>query len=137
MSSENVETLRRYHDLVNETGEPPLDLLHPEVEIHMFRGSPISGPYRGHDGARQWRRDTFDVIDDWRLELDEVITGDDPEVMVALQRFVGRMKHTDLAANFPLAVIVRFHDGLIVRFEGYRDRSEALEAAGLSERPTG
>jgi hypothetical protein len=54
-------------------------------------------------------------------------------VMVALQRFVGRMKHTDLPANFPLAVLVRFRDGLIVRFEGYRRRSEALEAAGLTE----
>ena len=132
-SAENVETLRRYHDLLNEAGEPPLELADPGIEIHMFRGSPISGPYRGHDGLRQWRRDTFDVIDAWRLELDEVITGDDPDVMVALQRFVGRMKHTDLAANFPLAVIVRFHDGLIVRFEGYRERSEALEAAGLSD----
>jgi ketosteroid isomerase-like protein len=131
MSAENVETLRRYHDLLNETGEPALELFDPEVEIHMFRGAPISGPYRGHAGLRQWRRDTFDVIDAWRLELDEVITGDDPDVMVALQRFVGRMKHTDLAANFPLAVVVRFHDGLIVRFEGYRERSEAFQAAGL------
>jgi uncharacterized protein len=133
MSAENVETLRRYHDGLNETGEPALELFDPEVEIHMFRGSPISGPYRGHAGLRQWRRDTFDVIDAWRLELDEVITGDDPDVMVALQRFVGRMKHTDLAANFPLAVVVRFRDGLIVRFEGYRERSEALQAAGLPE----
>jgi ketosteroid isomerase-like protein len=97
----------------------------------------ISGAYRGHDGLRHWRRDTFDVIDAWRLELDELITGDDPDVTVALQRFAGRMKHTDLAANFPLAVIVRFHDGLIFRrFEGYRERSESLEAAGLPERPT-
>jgi ketosteroid isomerase-like protein len=131
MSAANVETLRRYHDVLNETGEPPLELFDPEVEIHMFRGSPISGPYRGHAGLGEWRRDTFDVIDAWRLELDEVITGDDPNVMVALQRFVGRMKHTDLAANFPLAVVVRFHDGLIVRFEGYRERSEAFQAAGL------
>jgi ketosteroid isomerase-like protein len=136
-SAENVETLRRHHELLNETGQPPLELFHPDVEIHMFRGSPISGPYRGHEGLRQWRRDTFDVLDAWRLELDEVITGDDPDVMVACERFVGRMKHTDLAANFPLAVIVRFHDGLIVRFEGYRERSEALEAAGLRERPAG
>ena len=133
MSAANVETLRRYHDVLNETGEPPIELFDPEVEIHMFRGSPISGPYRGHAGLRQWRRDTFDVIDAWRVELDEVITGDDPNVMVALERFVGRMKHTDLAANFPLAVVVRFHDGLIVRLEGYRERSEALQAAGLPE----
>jgi ketosteroid isomerase-like protein len=128
MSAENVETLRRYHELLNEKGDPPLELFDPEVEIHMFEGSPIPGPYRGHEGLRQWRDDTFDVIEAWQLELDEVITGDDPDVLVALQRFVGRMKHTDLEANFPLAVIVRFRDGLIVRFEGYRKRSEAQEA---------
>jgi ketosteroid isomerase-like protein len=79
--------------------------------------------------VRQWRQDTFDVIQDWRLELDEVVTGDDSDVMVAMQRFVGRMQHTDLPANFPLAVVVRFSDGLIVRLEGYRERDEALEAA--------
>jgi ketosteroid isomerase-like protein len=132
MPTANVETLRRYHELLNETGEPLLDLVHPDVEIHMFRGAPITGPYRGHDGVHDWLRDTFDVIDDWRLELDEVITGDDPDVVVAMQRFVGRMKHTGLPANFPLAVVVCFRDGLIFRFQGYREREEALEAAGLS-----
>jgi ketosteroid isomerase-like protein len=132
MSAKNVETLRRYHERLNETGEPPLELFHPDVEVHMFRGSPIAGPYRGHEGLRRWRQDTFDVIQEWRLELDEVIAGDDPDVIVAMQRFVGRMQHTDLPANFPLAVVVRFRDGLIVRFEGFRERSEALEAAGLS-----
>ncbi len=73
------------------------------------------------------------MIEEWRLELDEVITGADPEVVVALQRFVGRMEHTDLPANFPLAVVVRFRDGLIVRLEGYRETNEVLEAAGLRD----
>jgi ketosteroid isomerase-like protein len=41
------------------------------------------------------------------------------------------MKHTDLPANFPLFVLVRFRDGRIASFEGFRERSEALEAAGL------
>jgi ketosteroid isomerase-like protein len=131
-SDENVQTLRRYHDLLNENREPPVELFHPEVEIYMFDGSPIPGPYHGHDGLRQWREDTFDVIEDWRLELDEVITGDDPDTVVMMERFVGRMKHTDLAANFPLAVVVNFRDGLIARFTGHRQREEALEAAGLA-----
>jgi ketosteroid isomerase-like protein len=131
MAAENVETLRRYHTLLNESGDLPVELLCPDVELQMFRGSPIPGPYHGRDGARQWHRDTFDVIDDWRLELDEVIESGDPDVLVALNRFVGRMKHTNLPANFPLAVVVRFRDGLIVRFDGYREREEALEAAGV------
>jgi ketosteroid isomerase-like protein len=131
MLADNVETLRRYHELLNETGEIATELLDPEVEMHMFRGSPIPGPYRGHDGVRRWHEDTFDVIDAWRLELDEAITGDDPDMMVAINRFVGRMKHTNLPANFPLAVVVRFRNGRIVRFDGYRERSEAVEAAGI------
>ena len=43
------------------------------------------------------------------------------------------MKHTGLEANCPLAVLVHFRDGLIVRFQGYRDRAEALAAAGLND----
>jgi hypothetical protein len=46
---DNVATLRRYHELLNETGEAPLELVDPEVEIHMFRGSPIAGPYLGRE----------------------------------------------------------------------------------------
>ena len=132
MSQENAETLRRYHELLNETGEPPLDLVHADVEVHMFEGSPIAGPYRGHDGLLRWRQETFDVIKDWRLELEDVITGDDPDVVVAMWRFVGRMRHTDLSVDFPLATVVRFRDGLIISFEGYRQREEALEAAGFA-----
>jgi ketosteroid isomerase-like protein len=131
---DNVETLRRYHELLNSTGELPLELVHPDVEVIMFRGSPISGPYHGHEGLKQWQRDAFDVIDSWQLELDDVITGDDPDVMVARMRFVGRMRHTDLSANFPLAGVVRFRDGLIVLFQGFRAMDEALEVAGLGKK---
>ena len=135
MSADNVQRLRRYYELLNETGEPALELVDPEIEIHMFEGSPIAGPYKGHDGVRQWCDDTFDVIDAWRVELDDVMSTDDPDVFVVLQRFVGRTKHTDLVVNFPLAVVVRFRDGLIARFDGYRERGEALAAAGIDGEP--
>ena len=133
MSQRNVETLRSFYEGLNTTGEAPAEPFHPDVEIHMFEGSPISGPYRGLDGLRRWREDSFDVFEDGRLLLEEVITGDDPDVMVITNRFVGRMRHTRLTADFPLTVVVRFRDGLIVRFEGYRERAEALTAAGLGE----
>ncbi|HEX6460460.1 MAG TPA: nuclear transport factor 2 family protein [Thermoleophilaceae bacterium] len=129
MLADNVQRLRRYYELLNDTGEPVLEFVHPQIEIHMFEGAPLAGPYHGHDGVRQWRRDTFDVIDAWRVEIDEVITGEDLDTVVVLQRFVGRMKHTDLPVNFPLAVVVRFRDGLITRFDGYRELDEALTAA--------
>ncbi len=131
MSQGNVETLRSFYEGLNTTGEAPVEPFHPNLEIHMFEGSPIAGPYHGLDGLRQWREDTFDVVEDWRLLLEEVITGDDPDVIVVTNRFVGRMRHTGLTVDFPLTVVVRFRDGLIVRFEGYLERAEALTAVGL------
>jgi ketosteroid isomerase-like protein len=133
MSQENVETLRSFYEGLNTTGEAPTELFHDDVEIHMFEGSLFSGPYRGLDGLRRWREDSFDVLEDWGLLLDEVITGDDPNVIVVTNRFVGRARHTNLIADFRLTVVVRFRDGLIVRFEGHRERAEALAAAGLGE----
>src|SRR5271165_1176679 len=133
MSQQNVETLRFFYEGLNTTGEAPTKLFHPDVEIHMFEGSPISGPYRGLDGLRRWREDSFEVFEHGRLLLDAVITGDDPDLMVVTTRFIGRMTHTRLIADFPLTVIVRFRHGLIVRFEEYRERAEALNAVGLEE----
>ena len=128
-----METLRSFHEGLNTTGEAPAELFHPDVEIHMFEGSPISGPYCGLDGLRRWREDSFDVLEDGRLLLDEVITGDDTDEMVVTMRFIGRMRYTRLTVDAPLTVVVRFRDGLIVRFEGFRERAEALKAVELEE----
>jgi ketosteroid isomerase-like protein len=133
MPQENVETLRSFYEGLNTTGEAPTAPFDPDVEIHMFEGSPVSGPFYGLDGLRQWREHSFDVFVDWRLLLDEVLTSEDPDVMVVTNRFIGRMRHTGLVADFPLTVVVRFRDGLIMRFEGYRERAEALTAAGFEE----
>jgi len=133
MSRGNVETLRAFYEGLNTTGEAPAELFHPDLEIHMYEGALFTGPYLGLDGLRRWREDSFDVLEDWRLLLEEVITGDDPDVMVITNRFVGRARYTGLIADFPLTVVVRFRDGLIVRFEGYRERAEALTAVGFGE----
>jgi hypothetical protein len=111
MSHGNAETLRLFYEGLNTTGEVPAGLFGADMEIHMFEGSPISGPYRGLDRLRQWREDSFDIFDDGRLLLDGLITGDDPDVVVVTNRFVGRMRHTRLTADFPLTVVVRFRDG--------------------------
>jgi hypothetical protein len=132
MTQGNVETLRSFYEGLNATGEAPVEPFHPDLEIHMYEGALFSGPYRGLDGLRRWREDSFDVLEDWRLLLEEVITGEDPDVMVITNRFVGRASYTGLTADFLLPVVVRFRDGLIVRFEGYEGRDEALTAAGLA-----
>jgi len=133
VSQENVETLQSFYQRLDATRQPPAELFHPDLEIHMFDGSAVPGPFLGLDGLNRWYEETFDVFEDGRLVLDEAIVGDDPDVMVVTNRFVGRMRHTGLAADFPVTAVVRFLDGRIVRFEGYRERAEAFKAVGLEE----
>ena len=38
-----------------------------------------------------------------------------------------------IETGFQLTDIYTFRDGLIIRIDGFRERAEALEAAGLSE----
>jgi hypothetical protein len=66
----NAETLRSFYKGLSTTGEIPAELFGADVEIRMFEGAPIAGPYRGLDGLRQWREDSFDILDDGRLLLD-------------------------------------------------------------------
>jgi ketosteroid isomerase-like protein len=48
-------------------------------------------------------------------------------------RTVGHAKHTGLAMDLLVYWVYTFHEGKVVKMEAYLDRTEALEAAGLSE----
>ena len=55
MSQENVEIVRRlWADLETEDLEASIHLLDKEVELWNAPEFPVTGPYRGHDGVRQW-----------------------------------------------------------------------------------
>ena len=69
----------------------------------------------------------------WRggVDAEEVLdAGDDRLVRVERWRSHGRQ---GIETEEELTHIYTFRDGLIVRIDGFRDRNEALEAAGLRE----
>jgi len=50
-----------------------LALIDPDVEFTPYEVSVQGGdPYRGHDGVRNWWRDSFAVLPDLRAEVYEV-----------------------------------------------------------------
>jgi len=49
--------------------------------------------------------DAFDVINDRRFELDEIIDTGNDETVVTLQRALGQSSHTGLAFNLPWAAV--------------------------------
>ena len=54
--------------------------------------------------------------------------------IVALGQMTARGRSTGVEAKLPLAVVFTAgHDGKLIRYESFRNRQEALAAAGLSE----
>jgi hypothetical protein len=53
--------------------------------------------------------------------------------VLAFGRFRIRARGTGVDTDFPVAGIATYRDGKLVRWEDFRERRLALEAAGLSE----
>jgi uncharacterized protein len=118
MSQENVEVVRRLLDQYNSAGEPPWELIDPDVEWVIDPNAWMGGTYRGHDGVRQFFGRVAEAFDRFQLEVDSFLDAGDAVVVTTGQ---------------PLASVFRVRDGRIVAYRSYFEAKEALEAAGLRE----
>ena len=130
MSQENVEAVRRILSDI-----PALSRIIAQTspdfvwDMSTFRGWPERQTYPGVDGARQFMADWLAAWEDWELEVEEFVAGDEAVVAVVHQR--GRSKATGLEADMDFAMLWTFGDGKQLRMNMYASREEALEAAGL------
>jgi ketosteroid isomerase-like protein len=107
MSQENVELVREGFARWNEGDyEFFLESTAPDVELLSRFGSLRGEPYRGHEGVREWLADIQQSFERFDLGLD--------------------MKE-------PMGWVFEIRDGRLARMRFYAQRSEALEAVGLSE----
>lgn len=141
MSERNVETVRRL--ILAMEDEPDvvawaataLEVLHPDIEMDTTR-APIpgmAGVYRGpNEVAEFWG----EWLDAW-----EALGRTDPELIDAGDQVVSWTTHQEMrgkgsgvAIEMPeFGWVTTFRDQKIVRATFYMDKSEAFEAAGLSE----
>jgi len=132
MSQENVRAVRHLAEAINLGGPPPADLVAPTVEIVNATTAVTDGTYLGHEGAEQWRRDMFDVVDDARYVLDQVLASGTDYVVIT-NRIVGRGSSSGVPVDLRWTSVFWFRDGKVSRIAGYNRRREALQAVGLSE----
>ena len=123
---ENVEIVRRFFTGFAD-GDPPIEILAPDVTMRNLAEFPIKGPYEGHDGIRQWWADLAEVIDGLHIEGEKFAAPDDEHV-VTLQRMTGTFKSTGLPVDERWAGLTRIEHGLVVEITGYASRRQALEA---------
>jgi ketosteroid isomerase-like protein len=85
----------------------------------------------GPDAVRELLRTWAGTFDDWGYEAEEVIDAGD-SVFACLRQW-GRGKGSGVPVEYRFFGVWTFRDGKVIRYKGFNDRAEALEAAELSE----
>jgi ketosteroid isomerase-like protein len=133
MSQENVELNYRSHDAFNRRDLAAyLALNDPEVEFTPYeRIIEGLGPYRGHDGVRDWWEEAFEILPEFRVELEEV--RDLGDLTLVRGRLRGQGAGSGAAFERTYWGLFRWRDKRITWWHAFQSEAEALEAAGLSE----
>jgi ketosteroid isomerase-like protein len=133
MSQKNVEIIRRAHDVFNRGDLDMLasDFHDPQIVWQTSREDPDAATHRGRENVRryidQWR-DSFEGL---HADVEEYIDAADDRVFT-WARWSGRGRGSGIDAEWWLATVYTLRDGMVIRAEEYFDRTEALEAVGLS-----
>jgi ketosteroid isomerase-like protein len=124
--SEQAAVVRRFYDAFHRQDlDAFVETLHPQVELQTMRGL-----RRGCEEARAWgTRNPHGELEQ-RLVIEELI--ERRNHVLALLRVQWWWKgHDELAHDHEGAALFTFTDGRISRFQPFKDRAEAFDAAGI------
>ncbi|HWG08682.1 MAG TPA: nuclear transport factor 2 family protein [Solirubrobacteraceae bacterium] len=128
MSQENVEIVRAAIEQWNR-GEMDAVAFHPDVEWLPLR-SATEGTYRGIAGIERFRADTEQTFGKFELRFELVDLGDQ---VLAWGTIEVQAAQSGIEMSIPTGGLVELRNGLIVRWEDFGSRENALQAAGLAE----
>jgi ketosteroid isomerase-like protein len=132
MSEENTETMRRTLEAFNRGDKAAWVAEHdPDVVMIPARQWPENAPIRGADAIWDFYLAATDTWDDDSSQISEVIGSGN--TLVVNNHRDARGRASGAHVEFSYWIVVRFRKGKPVRLEWFADRTEALEAAGLSE----
>jgi uncharacterized protein len=136
MPEENVELFRRLNDAFNRGDlERAIALVDPPPEFEFVPpgdfNPDLTAVQRGPEGMRRLAEVFWGEFENAHVELHELIDAGD-QVFVSAT-FRGRGKHSGAETSWKLWGVWTMRNGRLVRWQGFTDRDQALEAAGLSE----
>ena len=141
MSEENVEITRQSYAAYNAALSAPnrredirawlKRFADPEIEWDLEPTAVGQQTYHGIDGVMEFFEVIFDAFEHVRQVPERFIDCGD-QVLVFV-RSEARARISGLDLNEQWAHLVTVCDGKAVRLQQFRDRDEALEAAGLRE----
>jgi ketosteroid isomerase-like protein len=133
MSQENVEIVKRLYGFwLDRDFSTIADLVNPDAVLDLSRNVFNPGIHRGLDGFRRFVEEIDETWEDFRITPEEFVDAG-INVFVAY-RISGKGRGSGVEANMRVFGVWTLRGGRVSRFAGgYRDRTDALEAAGLSE----
>ena len=144
MSQENVELVRGWYRALDRTlsayaktpgrieDAPFIDEVFAQLDEEVEWRWPLSPEsFRGRAGLLQAAADWLEAVDDWQIEVEEVL--DAGERVVSGQNVRAQGKGSGAPSDQHVYTVFSFRDRRILRMEDYLDRGEALKAAGLPE----
>jgi ketosteroid isomerase-like protein len=133
MSQENVEVVREANDAFGrQDPDAFIACLHHDVEWEALSGiAGIRGVYRGWAEAREWFEDAAKFWESIHAEATEITELGDGRVLVEWLT-TARGGGSGAETQFRAWTIFSFAGGKIAKRQAFRDRADALEAAGLS-----
>ena len=136
MSEENIEIVRGALDAWNrQDDEAALQLFSADTELDASGRILNPDIYTGIEGFMRFRRDIAEAWDRFELEIEDLF--DSGSLVVVFVRSIGKGRASGIEVDFRSAWLVTVSDQKITRVRLYRERKEALEAAGLSESRAG
>jgi ketosteroid isomerase-like protein len=127
MSQENVEIVRRIWR-ASDAGSV-LDFYDPAIIWESHFG-PISGPYHGHDGVRQFFREWTEPLETFRATAETFVDAGDS---VVVDTRVWAKGKSGMEGEMRQGMVYTLRNGLVTRVDLYESKADALEAVGLSE----
>jgi len=131
-SERNAELVRRFFDA--DTQHDPkvyLSFFGPDAEVDFSElDRPYSGVYRGPEEIERLYHDLRDPWHEKEFEFEDLLTSDD-RVVVTLTRTARSLAGPRLTSRATAVITIR--QARIAAFKMFGSRSDALEAAGLSE----
>ena len=133
MSEENVEVVRRcLAAYADGDVEEMLSYIDPESELRSaIIGGAEGKVFRGHGGFRQWFAETTQSFNELKTELTEF--RDLGDRVLGFGHIHARGRESELELDSPTGWVFTIRHGKVVRAEGFLNRADALEAAGLRE----
>jgi ketosteroid isomerase-like protein len=135
VSEENIDMVRRLYDAAARRDDvTPFEVYAEDIVFDISNSRRVllamKPVYHGHDGVRQYWRETTSAFGQIDFEVEELIDAGDRVLAVIREREIGRTSRAPVETTH-LAVFT-LSGGKIIQMRVFDDREQALEAAGLA-----